>query len=125
MKKLLKLIKEFLVTWNEFLTIPLGLLLFWASPAILRFFDSTSAVYDYGIFQIILFTIIQLFIYHGLSWFMMKITWPKLYEFLEHQLEEYLLDKKPLSKGESRKIWIALSIYFSYFVAFILLSRVI
>lgn len=122
--KTLKKIVKFILSWNEFLTIPIGILLFYYSPEILRWVDPTAATYDYGIFQVILFTIIQFLIYHGLSWLMVKITWPGVYRFLDNQIED-LVENGELSLSDYRKMIIALVIYLSYLVAFIVLSRVI
>jgi hypothetical protein len=121
----MKKLQKFIITWNEVLTIPLGLFLFWYSPVILRAIDSTSATYDYGIFQVILFTIIQLLIYHGLSWLMVKITWPGIYKFLDDQIEHLIEEHATITDSAWRKMKVALVVYLSYFAAFIILSRVI
>lgn len=85
--KTLKKIIEFLANWNEFITIPLALLLWYLSPMLLRTLDPTAGVYDAGIFQVILFTVIQFLVYHGVAWIVFKITFPKAYKYFDNKFE--------------------------------------
>ena len=54
MKKILKHIWKHVVKWNEYITIPIAILLWYFSPVFLHWIDPTAATYDSGIFQIIL-----------------------------------------------------------------------
>lgn len=112
---------KFLLKWNEFLTIPIAIFLWYLSPFLLRLIDPTSAVYDAGIFQIILFTIIQFLIYHGVAWFIFKISFPKLYNFLDDKLEDYIKSKEI---KEYEKIKYVLWIFSVYLLSLVFLSRV-
>lgn len=134
MKKLFKLLNnsfkygmesiyKFIVVWNEILTIPLAFILWYFSAPLLRMIDPTSAVYDYGIFQVILFTIIQFLIYHGVAWLIFKWTWPKMYKFLDDTLEDTISGQNGITKWE--KIKLVMWIFSLYLISFILLSRVI
>lgn len=90
MLKTFKSIIKFISKWNEFITIPLALVLWYFSPLLLRWFDPTSATYDYGVFQIIIFTIIQFFFYTGVVWIYLKIAFPQMYKHLDDKLLEGL-----------------------------------
>lgn len=122
MKEFFKKVWKVIVDWNEFITIPIAFILWILSPLLLRMMDPTSAVYDAGIFQVILFTTIQMLFYNGIIWFILKITWPQLYHFL-NDIFEFTGDVKGLSTWE--KVKIVLSIFAIYFLGIILLSRVI
>lgn len=90
MKKLFNFIfKE----WNEFLSIPLGFLLFFTFPYVLRLFDSTSAAYDGGVLHAYIAAIVGMLLIHGFVWVLLKITFPKLYRFFDTMFEEYVFSK--------------------------------
>jgi hypothetical protein len=74
---------KFFRTWNEVLTLPIALALWYFSPVILRSFDPTAAVYDAGVFQIILFGVIKFLIASFFAWLTIKLQWPKLYRMLD------------------------------------------
>lgn len=122
--KIFKLVRRFLITWNELITLPFAFILFYFSPTILRWWDPTAATYDYGIFQIMLFTLIQFLFYHGIVWIMIKVTWPGVDRFLDQEFEEVLTSNlNSLSFYEKAKL--ALGIFALYFLVIVLLSRVL
>lgn len=90
MKKLFNFIFR---EWNEFLSIPLGLLLFFGFPYVLRFFDSTSAAYDGGVLHSFVAAIVGMLLIHGFAWILLKITFPKLYRFFDSMFEEHIFKK--------------------------------
>ena len=119
MKRLLK----WILKWNELITIPIALLLWFFSPVLLHWIDPTAAVYDAGIFQTILFTIIQLLVYNGVIFLLIKLTFPGLYKFLDEGLE-----KEVLCNGYTtyfQKIIVVLWVFTVYILAAVILSRVI
>ena len=87
MKKLIKFIFH---EWNEFLSIPLGLLLFFGFPYVLRFFDSTSAAYDGGVLHSYIAAIAGMLLIHGFAWILLRITFPKIYLFFDNMFEEHI-----------------------------------
>jgi len=124
MKKLLK----FLVTWNELWSLPLAMVLWWASPWLIRFIDPTAATYDGGIFQIILFTVIQFMVYHAVAWILLKITFPGIYWHIDNMLEFNLNQKwenKQNSLTEWQKSKLSLSLFALYLLCIVVLSRVV
>lgn len=123
--------KRFLIQWNEFLTVPLAVLLFWLGGAFMRLIDPTAGLFDAGIFQIIIFAVAAFLFLHGVAWVVFKITFPKAFRFLDDIFEEEI--DRPLNDGIPQQ-W-KLSIYqkcvlcFIYFFgclfAMVLLARVI
>lgn len=127
--KIIKQILKFLAAWSEIITIPLGILLWYFSPVLLRMLDPTAATYDAGIFQIILFTIIQFFIYSGVVWIYMKITFPNVYKWLDNIFAESLDLNNDLGTKEKLTKWqksqVALWLFSLLFLGIILLARII
>ena len=118
----LRVIKHVL-DWNEYISIPLGLLLWYFSPMLLHHLDPTAATYDAGIFQIILFTLIQFLIYNGVVWLAIKINFPGIYKFLSNMIEhKEFNDDKTTS---FQKMVIVMWIFTVYFLSIVLMSRVI
>jgi len=124
MKKTIKKIFKFLASWSELVTIPLALILWYFSDTFLRWLDPTSATYDAGIFQIILFSIIQFFIYSGVIWIFMKITFPEVYKYLDDALGDNLkVENNQMTQWEKSKV--VLWLFSLFFLLIVLLARVI
>lgn len=85
----MKKITKFLRRWNELLTIPVAFVLWFYSPQLLRLLDPTAAAFDAGIFQIFLFAIIGLLIFHGIVWLILKLSWPTVYKHLDNLSEPF------------------------------------
>jgi hypothetical protein len=73
----------FFRSYPELLSIPAALVAWWASVHVLRWFDSTSGVFDAGVFQIILFTVIQFFVYLSIAWMAKKMLFGTLRQYLK------------------------------------------
>ncbi|MEH0156462.1 hypothetical protein V6R21_20100 [Limibacter armeniacum] len=84
LKKYLLKLAKFLGTWNELLTIPFGLVLFFMSPLFLRAFDPTAATIDAGVLQVIIFGLVKYSIASGFVWLVFKMQWPALYRRLDN-----------------------------------------
>lgn len=113
-------VKSFLKRWNELLTIPLGFLLWFYSPAFLRWLDPTAAMFDAGIFQLILFAIIGALILGGVNWLIIKLNFPGIYHYIDNELE------KDLWKISTKyRVGYALLFYFVHFLLIVLLVRAI
>ena len=63
----MKQIKDFFKRFPEIYSVPIALVVWVLSIPLLRLFDNTSAVYDAGVFQVIIFSIIQLLVYASFS----------------------------------------------------------
>ena len=124
MKKTIKKVLKFLASWSELVTIPLALVLWYFSGTFLRWLDPTSATYDAGIFQIILFAIIQFFILSGVIWIYMKITFPEVYKYLDDALGDNLkVENNQMTQWEKSKA--VLWLFSLFFGLIVLLARVV
>lgn len=124
MKKLLK----FFIVWNELWTLPLALILWWVSPWLLRLIDPTAGTYDAGIFQIILFTIIQFMVYHAVVWLIIKITFPGVYKYIDNIIENVLFSKwenKENSLTQWQKSKLSLFVFALYLLCIVMVSRIV
>jgi len=118
----IKKIIRFITKWSELVTIPIALTLWYFSDVFVRWLDPTSATYDAGIFQVILFAIIQFFILSGVIWIYMKITFPKTYKYLDDALGNNL-EKNNMTQWEKSKV--VLWLFSLLLLAIVLLARVI
>jgi len=124
MLDIFKSIFKFLAKWSELVTIPLALLLWAFSGTFLRWIDPTSATYDAGIFQIILFAIIQFFIFSGVVWIYIKISFPKVYKYLDDVLGSNLEPQNDkMTQWEKSKI--VLWLFSLLLLAIVSLARII
>lgn len=87
LKKILRSILVFLIEWNEFVTVPLSLLLFAVGGMLIRRLDPTAGLYDLGIFQALFFAIAAFLLLHGIAWFALKITLPGMFKTLSNYLD--------------------------------------
>jgi len=124
MLKTIKKIGNFILKWNELITIPIAFLLWYFSGTFLRWLDPTSATYDAGIFQIILFTIIQFFIFSGIIWIYIKITFPKVYKYLDDVLGSNL-DPQNQNMSQWEKSKVVLWLFSLFLSTIVLLARVV
>ena len=112
---------QFLKNWNELVGIPAAIILWIISPWLIRLGDPTAAVYDSGIFQIILFTLIQFFIYSAVAWLVFKYTFPEAYRMLD---DIFLFDpycKDNLTKWQKSQL--LFGFFALFFLALVILSR--
>jgi hypothetical protein len=123
----MKNILKFITKWSELITIPIAIMLWYFSDTFLRWLDPTSATYDAGIFQIILFSIIQFFILSGIVWIYIKITFPNVYKYLDdvlgNNLKENDIQKNNLTQWEKSKI--VLWLFSLFLIVITLLARVL
>jgi len=127
----LKAFVSFLEEWNEFLTIPLSLVIYWLGGLLIRALDPSSGLFDPGIFQIILWSVSAFLFLHGIAWLVIKITFPKLYRFLdsvfdyeiEYNAADLIPDDSKLTKYQ--KCVISLAYFFGCLFAMVSLARVI
>ncbi|MEI2758974.1 MAG: hypothetical protein V9G42_06005 [Bacteroidia bacterium] len=105
-------------TWLlELWTIPLAIVVFISSVPVLRFIDPTSATYDAGILQKILFAVIASLVFNGLAWAGIRMVWKELFVFFQTQFKT---DFNNLSN--IHKVWVGLFVFSLYFLSFVLLT---
>ena len=116
----LKWLWNYLKVWRELFSLVVGLLLWVKSGILLRYLDPTAGTYDAGVFQVYLFAIIGLFVLHGIVRILMKLIWPSMDDYLDH---EFTQDFQTLSPWQKLKL--SSSIFFAFLLAVVLLARVI
>ena len=127
----LKAVKSFLIEWNEFMTIPLSLVLYWLGGLLIRALDPSSGLFDPGIFQIILWSVSAFLFLHGIAWLVIKITFPRLYHFLDSVFDyeidynagDLIPDDSKLTKYQ--KCVLSLAYFFGCLFAMVSLAKVI
>ena len=135
MKTLKKILHFFLVEWNEFITIPLGIILFFTFPQMLRLFDNTTAAYDAGVLHSYISAVAGMLIIHGYAWIMLRITFPGVYKFFDDAFERNIADSRTygsmLSDREKHitlSVWqkslLALAVFSLYLLGTVLLAKI-
>ena len=119
-KSFIKDLWNYVKVWRELSSIAVGFILWLKSHILLRWIDPTSATYDAGIFQIILFAVIALFVLHGVVRILMKLIWPTTDNYLDNQ---FATDFKTLESWQKLKL--TTSIFFAFLLAAVLLARVL
>ena len=119
-KSFIKDLWNYVKVWRELSSIAVGFILWMKSHILLRWIDPTSATYDAGIFQIILFAVIALFVLHGVVRILMKLIWPTTDNYLDNQ---FATDFKTLESWQKLKL--TTSIFFAFLLAAVLLARVL
>jgi|GEM_PF-6903930 len=109
-----KLIKEY----NEWLLFPIALSLFFIAPKVYMVFDPTAGRFDAGIFHSAIYSIAILFLFSGVSWFIIKVKFPVLKQYLDDMAENNLI--KGLSKQQQSAI-VAFCFYLAMIFAQILI----
>ena len=128
---LLKFIKQ----WNEILTIPLGIALFYFFPILLRTIDPVSASYDMGVLHTAIVAIAIMLILHGFAWILLKITFPGVFRFLDDVFESHVVRTDSLQPSPSerdkmftlttyQKCVLSLSVFALYLLGTILLVKI-
>lgn len=107
-------IKRKLIKWNEFITIPIGLLLTRWSEKIVTYFYPGSVRYDVGFYYDLIYSIGATFIIHGVAYGLFKLNWLFIEKYLDVDLEK---DFKTLNPFQ--KIVISLWLFCVYLFSFI------
>jgi hypothetical protein len=111
-------LKNFFKSYPELLSVPVALAIWVVSIYVLRWFDRTSGVFDAGIFQIIIFTVIQLFVYVSIAWMVMGIVFGSLRRFLK---SGYKKEFEILTTWQ--KVILSYAVFFMLLFALVLLSH--
>ena len=82
MKKIINYIKGMFKKYPEVLSVPVALLAWVLSVRFLRLIDHTTAVYDAGVFQVIIFAVIQLFVYVSVAWLTLGLVFGTFRKYL-------------------------------------------
>lgn len=114
MKKIFDVIKGAFKKYPEILSVPVALIVWVLSVRFLRLIDPTTAVYDAGVFQVIIFAVIQLFVYVSVAWLTLGLVFGTF--------RRYLIENM---KNEFQKLTTWQKIRLSYSVFFLLLLSLV
>lgn len=110
----MKTIKQLFKKHHALVTIPAAILLFILSIPVLRWFDPTAAVFDAGVFQIIILSAIQLIVFLAFAWIMLGIVFGKHQEYLIHTMKT---DFETLEPWQKIRL-----VYYIFFLLVVLLA---
>lgn len=118
MKTVIKAIRGFFKKYHELITLPIAILLWIVSVPVLRAIDPTAATFDAGIFQIPVFSLIQLLLFLSAAWIILKLVFGQFHRFLIFEMKYNFSQLTPW-----QRIKLAYSIYFLLVAALVLLTR--
>lgn len=107
-----KKVGKFIKTYNELLSIPIALVLFFTFPRFYRQFDATAGAWDAGYLHILVFVLTAINLFSGVSWILMRLNFPIWYKYFDDNMEQEVLEDIGY-----RKALFPLTIYFLYFLA--------
>ena len=117
MKKIIDAIKRMFKKYPEVLSVPIALVVWILSVRFLRLIDQTTAVYDAGVFQTIIFAVIQLFVYVSVAWLTLGLVFGTFRKYL---IENMKLEFQKLSSWQ--KIRLSYSVFFLLLLSLVVLS---
>ena len=115
-------IQKFIRKWSEVLVIPLALLLFWVSAPLLRKADPTAGVYDWGIFQVLLFASVAFFFGIGVVRLGLKLFAADFEHWFDNEFPKIFKSNELTSWQKSI---IAVWLFSLYLLFFAVLARII
>lgn len=100
---------------NEIISIPLGLIAFWAFPFFAMQAEDNPAVWGIGALQIIVFSFAYFNIANGLAGITVKIVIPNVFNYKQEKFEEDFDNCTPFQRSALLLGWFA--VYFGGAVA--------
>jgi hypothetical protein len=79
----MKLLIQFFRNWNELLSLPVAIILWWLSGLLLRWLDPGAGIYDPGILQSFLLATVGILFGHALIWLLLKLSASDVYRTLD------------------------------------------
>lgn len=108
---------KFIKNYNEWLSLPIAVVIYFMAPGIYRLFDPSAGQFDAGYLHSLIFAAVAINISSGISWFLLKLNFPKLYKFWDDDFETSLIDG---GSGKDKAILYSYLIYTGYFAAMIM-----
>ena len=82
-----KLAVKYFRRFNEFAVLLLALWLLAANNQWVRAIDPTAATYDAGVYQDLLLRVCKFFVATGIAWIALRLQLPKLYKYIDDEIE--------------------------------------
>lgn len=117
--------QKILKQWNEFISLPLAIILYFMSPALYRYYDGTAGAFDAGYLHKITLAIVFLLVASGISWLLYRLNFPDLYRYFDNSMEHEALrdqvpfENQPYSPSQWSRIKYSFLPYVLYFVAMV------
>ena len=106
--------------YPELVVIPLMLICWYYSIWLLHYIDGGAGTFDYGVFQIIIFSAIQFSVYLALAWFLLKLFNGTVRRFIEFDFKKIFKDLDPWQKTK-----LSFCIFGFVVLCYVLLARVL
>lgn len=111
-----KSVNRFLKEYNEWLSIPIALMLFFVVPTIYRYFDHTASAFDPGYLHSIILGFIIVNFASGIAWLMLRLNFPTLYHFWDNDMED-----STIKSTNSEAVKVSMKLYLIFFIAFVVI----
>jgi hypothetical protein len=121
-KKMMERALAIWAKWNELLLLPIALVVLWVSGPVLRMFDPTAAVFDWGILQVYFIAMIGTLFAVGFTRLMLKLFSPNLEKFIDVELPK-IWQNKEVSVWKRAKL--AVFFFCFYLLVFVLLAKIL
>jgi hypothetical protein len=102
---------KFLRHWNEFLLIPIALVLWKLHVWYIVWFDPTAAPPDAGIFSFAIGAVIVSLFLRGFNWLVLRINFPDTFKYLTEEMETDLWLLDPRQRVLYGLVWYFLSLF--------------
>jgi len=83
-----KIVRSVFRKYPELLSVPIAFFVWIVSIPLLRWMDPTSAVYDAGVFQVLIFAVLQLFVYVSIAWLILGLVFGTARKFLLNEFKD-------------------------------------
>ena len=118
----LKSIYKFFAQWNELITVPFIIALYIFVIPVIRMIDPEAGAYDGGYLLKPVMVVIHFLIYHAVAWVIFKITFPKVFNYLDQLFEGKVFTEGIGELTEWKKVWVSLLVFLFYLLGLILVS---
>jgi hypothetical protein len=118
-------IVKFFTSRQELVLGPLGIVLWFVSAPLIRLFDPTAATYDLAVFQKIVFALICFCIFSFSAWMLIRIQFPKLYDYLDNKFDEDFNSISTNPQFQCDRLKVSFSVLAFYLLALILCALIL
>jgi len=105
---------QFFRKYNELILGPIGLVIWFLSPTLIRFFDPVAATYDNAVWQKVIFGMVLFNICTFNTWIALRLTFPGIFKYLVE-----LFDQDFVNLNDNQK-WEKLKVSFSFLALYLL-----
>jgi len=118
--EILKFLFKEIKKYPELVVIPTMLICWYGSIKLLYYIDGGSGTFDYGVFQIIIFSAIQFSVYLSLAWLLLKMFNGTVRKFIQFDFKKVFKELQPWEK-----IKFSFCVFGFIILCYVLLARVL